>query len=162
MVTIIVAMTNDRVIGANGQIPWKIKDDMKLFKSLTEGNTVIMGKATWLSLPAKFRPLPNRSNIVVSTTLPPQEGAHVVKSIEGAIEAAKKNNNEIYCIGGSKLYGAALPHADKLCISWVKEPYKGDTYFPAINFNDWRIVETKEFAEFTFKRYLRTQSSSSG
>jgi dihydrofolate reductase len=155
MVSIIVAMTKDRVIGADGRIPWKIKEDIQLFKSLTEGNTVIMGRATWLSLPEKFRPLPNRANIIVSTTLGPQEGAVVCRSMDEALAEARKGNNEAYCIGGAKLYEAMLPVADKLCISWVKGTYAGDTYFPAVDFKQWKETEAKEFPGFTFKRYLR-------
>jgi dihydrofolate reductase len=154
-ISVIVAMTKDRVIGSEGDLPWHITEDMKLFKSLTEQNTVIMGKTTWLSIPEQFRPLPGRANIIVSTTLEDQAGAKVCKSVDEAVRVVRKNNNEIFCMGGAKLYAAMLPLADTLCISWVKDDYDGDTYFPEIDFSRWKEVETKEFSEFTFRRYLK-------
>lgn len=154
-ISVIVAMTKERVIGSNGRIPWHMKEDMELFKSLTTNNTVIMGRTTWLSLPKRFRPLPDRSNIIVSTTIGPQEGAKVCRSVDEALDEAKRNGNQIYCIGGAKLYAAMLPLADGMCISWVKKQYGGDTYFPEVDFRGWKEIETKEFPDFTFKRYSR-------
>ncbi len=154
-ISIIVAMTKDRVIGEGGQVPWNISDDMKLFKSITEGNTVIMGKTTWFSIPSMFRPLPGRANIIVSTKLEEQMGAKVCRSVDEAVTEAKKNNKGIFCIGGAKLYAAMLPLADTMCISWVKEEYEGDTYFPEVNFKEWKEIETKEFPDFVFKKYVK-------
>lgn len=154
-ITIIVAMTKDGVIGKGGQIPWHIPEDMKLFKSLTEGNTVIMGKTTWLSLPEKFRPLPKRYNIIVSTTLPKQNGATVCRNMEEAIEEANTNGKEIYCIGGAQVYFSMLPLADSMCISWVRKSYEGDIHFPEFNLEEWKVEEAKEFPDFVFKRYSR-------
>lgn len=154
-ITIIVAMTKDRVIGEGGMIPWHSAEDMKLFKALTTGNTVIMGKTTWLSLPDKYRPLPERANIIVSTTLDEQDGAKVCRNVEEAVTEARKNNNTIYCMGGGRLYSSMFPLVDSMCISWINGAYDGDTYFPQINFNEWKEEETKEFPDFVFKRYSR-------
>jgi len=152
---LIVAMTQNRVIGNAGTIPWKIKEDMKLFKEKTTGNTVLMGKNTWNSLPTEFRPLPNRNNIIVSTSLEEQNGAIVCKTIEEGITEAKKLGKEIYCIGGGQIYSAMLPFANVLDISWVKKEYSGDTKFPEINLNEWKETEKKEFTEFVYKKYER-------
>lgn len=152
---IIVAMTKNFVIGNKGSIPWKIKEDMQLFKEKTTGQSVIMGKNTWLSLPEKFRPLPNRNNIIVSTTLEKQKGAIVCKTIEEAIEQGKKFGKEIYCIGGGQIYGTMLNCADTLNISWIKKEYEGETKFPKINFEEWNCTEEKEFEEFIYKKYER-------
>jgi len=149
----IVAMTQNRVIGNKGTIPWKIKDDMKLFKEKTTGSTVIMGKNTWESLPQQFKPLPNRNNIVVSTTLKEANGAIICKTIKEAIEKAKKFGKEIYCIGGGQIYGAMMPFVEVLDISWIKKEYAGETKFPEINLTEWKCVEEKEFEEFIYKRY---------
>jgi dihydrofolate reductase len=157
-ISIIVAMTKDRVIGAGGEIPWHIADDMRMFKSLTEGNTVIMGKRTWLSIPDEFRPLPGRENIVVSTTLGEQRGAKVCRSVAEAVKEAKKTGREIYCAGGARLYAAMLPLADTMYISWVKGEYDGDTYFPEVDLTKWKEVETREFPDFVFKKYSRAKS----
>ena len=156
-ISIIVAMTEDRVIGEGGMIPWHIAEDMKLFKTLTTGGTVIMGKTTWLSLPEPFRPLPGRANIIVSTTLGEQAGAKVCRSVDEAINEAKKNNNEIYCMGGGRLYSAMVPLADTMYISWVKSTYDGDTYFPEIDFARWKEVEAKNYPDFIFKKYSRVE-----
>lgn len=154
-INIIVAMTKNGVIGNNGSLPWKIKEDMQLFKEKTIGNTVIMGKNTWESIPTKFRPLPERNNIIVSTTLGEQPGAIVCKSIEDAITEGKKFKKEIYSIGGAGIYFATLPLADVLHISWVKENYPGNILFPKINFEEWKEIESKEYAEFVYKKYER-------
>ena len=152
---IIVAMTKDRVIGKNGTLPWHIHDDAKLFKDLTSDNTVIMGRNTWLSLPDKYKPLPNRVNIIVSSTLPGQKGAIVCKTIEEAFEVARGYGNDVFCIGGAQLYAAMLPLADALHISWIKGSYDGDTYFPKIDFSLWEEQEAKDFDGFTYRRYAR-------
>ena len=154
-ISIIVAMTKNRVIGEGGDVPWHIADDMRLFKSLTEGNTVIMGKTTWRSIPDGFRPLPSRTNIIVSTTLEEQAGAKVCKSVDDAVREAKKNGKGIFCIGGAKLYSAMLPLADTMYVSWIKESYEGDTYFPEFNLKEWKEIETKDYPEFIFKKYSR-------
>ncbi len=157
MLNIIVAMTRDRVIGRDGKIPWHLKDDMALFKKLTVGNTVIMGKTTWLSLPDKFRPLPDRTNIVVSGTLPDQDGAVVCRSVDEALNEAKGSDGEAFCIGGAQLYKAMLPLADVLHVSWVKKDYDGDARFPDVDFSKWREVESQDLDGFTYRRYARSE-----
>lgn len=154
-INIIAAMTKDRVIGKGGVLPWNLKEDMAVFKEKTSGQTVIMGKTTWLSIPEKFRPLPGRMNIVLSTTLKNANGAIVCNNLEKGIKQANESGKEIFCIGGARLYGEMLPIANTLHISWVKQNYDGDTYFPKINFEEWEEVESKEFEEFVYKKYIR-------
>jgi dihydrofolate reductase len=154
-INIIAAMTNERVIGINGSLPWHIPDEMKLFKQITENNIVIMGKNTWESLPEKFKPLPNRTNIIVSSSLGEQKGANICRNIVEALIIAKNYNGQIYCIGGAGLFYQMLPLSQTLHISWIKNSYIGDTYFPAIDFKQWIKKEKKEFAEFTYMQYLR-------
>jgi dihydrofolate reductase len=161
-INLIVAMTKDRVIGNEGELPWKILDDMRLFKSITSGAVVIMGKNTWLSIPEQFRPLPDRTNIIVSSTLEKQEGATVCKSVKEALEVAQKSGLEIFCIGGSKLYAEMLPIANIIHISWIKQDYDGDTYFPNIDVSGWNVIETREFPDFIYRKYERIISSSQG
>ncbi len=154
---IIVAMAKNRVIGNNGKLPWKIKEDTLLFKGLTMNRTVIMGRKTWLSLPSIFRPLPNRNNIIISKTLGPQPGAVVCKTIDEAIAVAERFNCDAYCIGGAQLYSEMLPMVKILHLSLVKGIYSGDTYFPEINYDEWTLEETAEFEAFTYKRYRRNK-----
>ncbi len=157
MIHLIVAMTNCKVIGNNGQLIWKINDDMKLFKEITINQTVIMGKNTWESIPTKFRPLPNRNNIVISRSICETNGAEVANSIEKSLEIAKKYNTEIFCIGGAQIYKEFLKKnlIEVLHISWVKQNYDGNIFFPEIDFNNWKEIEKKEFEEFTYKKYIR-------
>ena len=155
VLNIIVAMTRERVIGKDGQIPWRIPDDVNLFKRLTTNNIVIMGRNTWLSIPEKFRPLPDRLNIIVSSTMKDEKKAMVCKSVGTALEVARKSPGNIFCIGGAQLYESMLPLAEVLHISWIKKSYDGNTYFPEVNFEEWEVVEEKDFEEFTYKRYIR-------
>lgn len=151
----IVAMSINGVIGKNNKVPWRIKDDMLLFKGLTTNRTVMMGKNTWLSLPDTFRPLPNRNNIIISRTLPEQEGAFVCRSIQEGIEFSKRFDVDVFCIGGAKLYEEMLPMTQVLHLSLVKSIYHGDAYFPKINYNDWELKNKEDFEEFTYNRYER-------
>ena len=152
---IIAAMTTLRVIGKEGKLPWHLPEDMKLFRELTTGNTAIMGKNTWISIPEKFRPLPNRTNIIVSSTLEEQSRAIVCKNIPDAINEAKKIGKDTYFIGGAGIYKESLALADVLHISWVKENYEGDTLFPEINFSKWIEVKSEEKTGFIYKKYER-------
>lgn len=154
-ISIIVAMTENRVIGNNGSIPWRIPEETKLFKELTTGNIVIMGRNTWNSLPEKYRPLPNRTNIIVSSTMQEQKGAIVCRTVQEAVQKTHEYPREVFCIGGAQIYSAMLPLASTLHISQIKKQYAGDTYFPEITFDDWNLAETKELNDFTYKKYIR-------
>jgi dihydrofolate reductase len=154
-INIIVAMTKQRIIGKNGKLPWEIKEDMKLFKEKTMGKTVIMGKTTWLSIPKKFRPLPERANIVLSTTLENEKGIDICRNLKDGLKKGNEKKQEIFCIGGARLYEEMLPFTDILHISWIKKNYDGDTYFPKINFEEWEEIETKEFNDFIYKKYFK-------
>ncbi len=157
MVSIIAAFTKNRVVGKDGALPWHLPEDMKLFKELTSGKTVIMGRKTYDSLPAKFKPLPNRHNIVVSRSLESTSiaGVDVCPSVEAALEKAKSYGKEIFIIGGASIYQQALPYAAKMYLSQVKKEYEGDTYFPEFDVREWEIIETREFADFILKVYRR-------
>ena len=154
-INIIVAMTKDRVIGMKGKIPWNIPEDMKLFREHTTDNTVIMGKNTYFSIPNKFRPLPNRNNIVVSTTMSKTKGIDVCTSLEEAIEKAKTYKKDAFIIGGAQLYNATLPIATKMYISHIKEYYSGDTYFPQFDYNNWIIERRDQYVDFVLAVYRR-------
>lgn len=146
-------MTNNRVIGKDNSLIWHIPEDLKNFKELTSNNTVIMGRKTWESIPEKFRPLPNRNNIVISRNLSSIEGAEVCSSVANALEKAKSYEKEVFVIGGSSIYEQTLHLASKIYLSYIRKEYDGDTYFPRFNEDDWEITETKDFAEFKFVVY---------
>ena len=132
MVSIIAAVAENRAIGKNNQLLWHIKEDMKHFSSMTMGHPVIMGKKTWDSIPEKFRPLPGRTNIVITRDVSFSDpGCLVAHSIEEAIEKGKEiDQQEIFIIGGGKIYELGLPYADKLYLTMVKGGFEADTFFP--------------------------------
>lgn len=142
MISLIVAFDNNNAIGKNNEIPWHLSEDLKRFKSITMGHTVIMGKNTWLSLP--FKPLKGRKNVVISTSLQPTEGCIICKNIEEAIEITKEDP-QIFVIGGSTIYNQMINYADKLIVTHINKTFDGtDTFFPTIEFDKWNISEQSE------------------
>ncbi|MDG1253565.1 MAG: dihydrofolate reductase [Schleiferiaceae bacterium] len=128
MLTIIVAHDQNRLIGGGNALLWHLPEDLKRFKALTTGHPILMGRKTFESI---GRPLPNRSNIVISRN--PQwkhEGVLSAESLEEAIGMASMQDSEIFLIGGGELYRQGLPHADILEITEVEGQYEGDTWFP--------------------------------
>lgn len=131
MLGLIWAQTTAGVIGRDGAIPWRLPEDVEQFKSVTMGYPVVMGRKTWDSLPDRFRPLVGRRNIVVtrqqSWTAP---GAEPANSLLAALEVA--GQGEVWIIGGSELYSAAMPLADRLSVTVIDAAIAGDAYAPAI------------------------------
>ena len=159
MISIIVAVAANNVIGGENKLLWHIREDLQRFKTLTSGHAVVMGRKTWESL---GRPLPNRTNIVI-TRNPDYEpdGALVAQSLEAAIELAK-GDGEIFVIGGGEIYRQAMSIADRLYITHVECNYEGDTTFPDILAEQWRVVEESRFERgekyeypFRFTNYER-------
>lgn len=131
-ISIIAAVAENRAIGKNNQLLWNIKADMKHFADITMGHPVIMGHKTWGSIPLKFRPLPGRTNIVITRNMSfSDSGCITAHSIEEAIEKGKElDTEEVFIIGGGKIYELGLPYADKLYLTIVKGSYDADTFFP--------------------------------
>lgn len=150
-------MSSNRVIGVNNTLPWHISEDLKHFKSLTIGHTIIMGRKTYESI---GRPLPNRRNIVISrNTEASYEGAEVVHSIEDAFSICK-NDNEVFVIGGSNIYEQALSLVDYIYITEIKKSFSGDAFFPEINKQMWIESSrenhiTNDGLEFSFVKYQK-------
>jgi dihydrofolate reductase len=133
MISIIAAMQKNRGIGFQNRLPWKIPEDMKRFKSLTLGHPVIMGRNTWESFPPRFRPLPDRTNIVLTRNAEWRaDGAVVARSIEEALGIAKQSpgGNSVWIIGGVAVYEAALPLAGELWLTEVDAEEPADAFFP--------------------------------
>lgn len=135
----IVAMAENRVIGINNQLPWKLPADLKHFKNITTGHPILMGRKTYESI---GRPLPNRMNIIMTRDRHYQaNGCHVVTGIDEALQlAAHENKNEIFVIGGAEVYKQLLPQIDRLYLTIVHHPFEGDAYFPALNQVDWQEI----------------------
>ena len=149
---LIVVMTSEQVIGADGKLPWHLKDELKQFKKLTKNSTVIMGRRTYESIGS---PLQNRKMIVLSRSMSRIHGASVCKSIKEALTLAMKAEMPIFILGGQEVYQRTLPIASELHISWIKKPYPGDVYFPNFDFFKWKEVNRQDFNEFVYVRYLR-------
>jgi dihydrofolate reductase len=143
MISIIVAVSDDQGIGKNNDLLWNIPADLRRFKRITTGKTVIMGKKTWDSLPKK--PLPGRRNLVI-TDVPGEkiENAVMAYSIEEAVELCNKHD-ESFVIGGGSIYRQFMPMADRLYITHVHRKAPADIYFPEIDPATWKAVEKEEF-----------------
>jgi dihydrofolate reductase len=134
--TLIAAVARNGVIGIDNQLPWHLPADLRHFKALTLGHTVIMGRKTWESLPAKFRPLPGRRNIVVTRDGSYRtEGATVVTSLTAD---STVDCGEAFVIGGAEIYATALPLANKLELTEIDAAFEGDTWFPVIDPDHWQ------------------------
>lgn len=130
-ITLVAAVARDGAIGRDNALLWRIPEDMARFKAVTAGKPVVMGRKTWDSIPAKFRPLPGRRNLVVSRSVGELPGAEVFASLESAL-AACAGAPETCVIGGGEIYALALPLADKLALTEVDVVYPdADRHFPA-------------------------------
>ena len=152
----VVAMSNNWVIGVNNDLPWSLKDDLAHFKKYTTGKIIIMGRKTYESI---GRPLPNRVNYVISSTLKDIEGVSIFTSLEDAIEAAKIYNldqdiaNEIAIIGGGYLFRDSIHSFNKLVLTRVDCSIDGDVYYPEIDFNNWELISSNKFLKNRDNQY---------
>ena len=158
-IILIAAVSKDRVIGKQGGIPWKIKEDLSFFKEKTLNSPIIMGRATYNSI---GRPLPNRLNIVMTRSVKNTEGVTEVTSADKAIEAASINrdSSRVYIIGGENIYKEFLPIAHRMIITEVDLYIKdGDTFFPEWNISEWKEQSRDQREEngikFSFVEYAR-------
>jgi dihydrofolate reductase len=159
-ISIIVAVAENNAIGINNQLLWHLSDDLKRFKKLTTGHRIIMGRNTYLSLPV--RPLPNRTNIVISD-IPGEdfEGCTTVGSIDEVIKLTD-DGQESFIIGGGSVYKQFLPMANKLYLTKVHKSFEGDTFFPEIDESKWKLIERidhevdeKHEMPFSFLTYIK-------
>lgn len=141
-ISMIAAMSKNRVIGKNNDLPWHLPDDFKFFKDKTRGHHVIMGRKNYESLPPKFRPLPDRVNIVL--TRQPDfhaEGCIIVDNLGDAIEIARKSSDaEPFIIGGGEIYRQGIALANRIYLTEIDAEIEGDTYFPELDHSIWKEV----------------------
>ena len=160
MISIIVAIAQNMAIGKNNDLLWHLPADLKHFKQLTSGNTVIMGERTFFSLP--MRPLPKRRNIVITDKADLQlAGCEMAHSIDEA-RALCRHDDENFVIGGGSIYRQFMDLADTLYITWVYRDFDADTFYPAIDASVWEQTELSERMydaaadlEFAFATYKR-------
>lgn len=160
MITTIVAKAENNIIGNNNELIWHLPNDLKRFKALTSGHPIIMGRKTYESI---GRPLPNRTNIVITRNPDWNAGGIlVVNSLEEAIEKAKEIDENIFIIGGGNIYEQAMEISNALEVTEVHRLFEGDTKFPEINSDTWKETEREKFPtdekhlyEYSFVRYER-------
>lgn len=145
-ISIIAAVSKNNVIGKNGKIPWHIKEDLKRLKEITLGHHVLMGRKTFESI---GKPLPNRINLVLTSEKNYKaKGVVVFDNPQKAVRFAKENKEkELMIIGGSKIYEYFLPKTDKIYLTKVLKTFDGDTFFPKINYKDWKITFREKHLE---------------
>ncbi|MEO4000108.1 dihydrofolate reductase [Mesorhizobium sp. CAU 1732] len=143
-ITLIVAISENGIIGRDGGLPWRLSTDMRRFKERTMGKPIVMGRKTWESFPK--RPLPGRHNIVITRDRAyVADGAEVCASLDEALErAARVTDGEICVIGGGEIYSQAFPRADILDITHVLAEIDGDTRFPTIDDETWYAVSSED------------------
>tara|TARA_B110000305_G_C19436061_1_gene639030 strand:- start:132 stop:641 length:510 start_codon:yes stop_codon:yes gene_type:complete len=152
----VVAMSSNQVIGVNNDLPWNLKDDLAHFKEYTTGKTIVMGRKTFESI---GRALPNRVNYVISSTLSEIEGVSIFKTLDDAMEAAKAHNiennisNEIAIIGGGYLFRDSINTFNKLVLTKVDCSIEGDVFYPDVDFNNWELVSSESFLKDEDNQY---------
>ncbi len=152
----LVAVSNELVIGVDNDLPWNLKDDLAHFKKYTQNKVILMGRKTYDSI---GKPLPNRINYVISRTIKEIDGAHVFNNLEEAMLSAEKHNkdldieNEIVIIGGGYLFEETLPILNKLIITKVDCNVKGDVYYPKIDMKNWNLISSKPYKKNSDNEY---------
>ena len=140
-ISLIWAQAQARVIGADGALPWHLPEDLKNFRELTAGSVVVMGRRTWESLPERFRPLPRRRNVVLTTDRSwAADGAERVGGVEDVL--ARTDDGDLWVIGGGRVYAAFLPHADRVVVTDVDTDVEGDTWAPPLGVEWARVSRT--------------------
>lgn len=137
MISLLWAMDENRAIGRNNQLPWHLPEDLKYFKRVTMGKPIAMGRKTYDSI---GRPLPGRENIVITrnqgVTI---EGCTVIHDVKDLL---KRDDEELFVIGGAEIFKEILPFADRLYVTEIREEFEADTFFPEYNLSDWELIES--------------------
>ena len=160
-----VAVSNNNVIGVDNDLPWNLKNDLAHFKKYTSNKIIIMGRKTYESI---GRPLPNRTNFVISRTVTEIPGAYVFSNLEDAIDEAKQKNkdlgleSEVVIIGGGYLFRETMNSFNKLVITRVDCDIDGDIYYPEINLSGWSLIKSESFSkdeendyDFKIEEYIK-------
>lgn len=146
IISLIAAVAENNVIGKDNNLPWHLPTDMKYFRDTTMGHCVIMGRKNYDSIPLKYRPLDGRTNIVVTRQKDfKADGCIVVNSVkQGIDEARKKNESEVFIIGGADIYMQTIDIADRVYYTKIHHRFEGDAFFPVIDPAKWKLLEQKD------------------
>ncbi|RFU69705.1 dihydrofolate reductase [Peribacillus saganii] len=142
MISLLLAMDKNRLIGRDNQLPWHLPADLKYFKEVTMGHPIVMGRKTFESI---GRVLPGRENVIVTRDQSFQaDGCIVLNSIKAIKEYADNQDREVFVIGGAEIFKEIIPFTDRLYITEIHEEFEGDTFFPAVDENEWTLISSKE------------------
>lgn len=153
-IILIAAVAQNNVIGKTNALPWYLPEDLKRFKDITSGQTVLMGRKTFESIIERLdHPLPNRTNIIITkdNNYETPDGVELYHSIDEAL--SKHAHDNIYIIGGASIYAQTIDRADKLYITEIKKEYEGDVFFPPIDLEKWHETEREDHEEYSFVTY---------
>ena len=160
MISLIVAMTENDVIGRGGDMPWRMSDDLRRFKKITMGHHILMGRKTYESI---GRPLPGRTSVVISRTANyDEENVLVARSLEEAFSLAE-DDSEIFVTGGAQVFALALPQVQRIYLTRIHCTLEGDTFFPKVDLRQWNTVSSESHTaderndfDYSFEIYERT------
>lgn len=155
IISLIAAVSQNGVIGKNNDLPWHLPDDMKYFMQTTKEHHVIMGRKNYESIPEKFRPLPNRTNIVITRQKNYQApGTRIVHALEDALAIAKENNErEAFIIGGGEIYKLGMTYTTRMYLTEIHAVIEGDAYFPSFIKDQWKEVSRQHHPSDDRHRY---------
>ncbi|GHH98284.1 dihydrofolate reductase [Neobacillus kokaensis] len=141
MISFIVAMDENRVIGRNNQLPWHLPEDLKFFKRTTMGRPIAMGRKTHESI---GRPLPGRENLIITRQKGYQaEGCRVFDTMDDFISYCREQDEEIFVIGGAEIFKETFAYVDRLYITLIHHQFEGDTFFPEFDYHEWKLVSSE-------------------
>lgn len=149
-INIIVATSNNLVIGKDNDLPWKLPTDLKYFKEITNNSTVIMGRKCWDSIPSKFRPLPNRRNVIVTNNENYLvDGAVTINNFIDTLEFIKKEKNDerVFIIGGGEIYKQSFKFADRVYLTRILADVEGDVFLEGFDVNEWNLLSSSDEME---------------
>lgn len=153
-VVIVAAVARNGVIGVDGGLPWRLREDLAHFKQLTMGHVLVMGRATFESI---GRPLPGRTTIVLTRNPDwSHEGVETSRSLEEALQTAASIDEDVFVVGGAEVYRSALSLADRMELTEVDVEPAGDTRFPEVDWEHWREVSREPHPGFSFVTYEKT------
>lgn len=158
--TVIAALADNRVIGKDNAMPWRVSEDLRHFRKVTDGGVLIMGRNTFESIGCK--PLPNRPHVIVSRTFPETPGVDVCRTFEEALDRAGSYGKPVFSAGGAEIYRQSIPVANRMVLSRIRGDYDGDTFFPEFDENEWRLTRKEDRDEFTLCVYERRGDDKSG
>ena len=142
MISFIVAMDENRAIGKNNQLPWHLPEDLKFFKRVTMGHPIAMGRKTHESI---GRVLPGRENIIITRQLGyNSKDCTIFNSVEEFVKYSRRQDDEIFVIGGAEIFNETFPYVDRLYITYIDDTFDGDTFFPEFALNDWKLTSSEK------------------